>query len=86
MPRKEALIIFNRCQVVIELAYTAFTAGPVGSRLSAAFTHGEFHGMELMPDPTVEHLAYVAKCPQLEVNIDTVFADTLPGVALHHRV
>ena len=63
--REDALILFNRCQVVIEFAYTAFTAGPVGPRLVATFTHGESHGMELVPDSTVEHLAYVSKCPQL---------------------
>ena len=85
VPRENALIIFNRCQVVIEFAYTAFTAGPVGTRLAAGFTHREFHGMELVPDSAVEHLAYVAKCSQPDVNIGAVFAETLPEVALHHR-
>ena len=27
VPREDALILFDRCQVVIELAYTAFTSG-----------------------------------------------------------
>ena len=85
MSREDALILFDRCQVVIELAYTAFTAGPVGTSLAATFTHGEYLGMELVPDPTVEHLEYVAKCLQLEVNIGAVFAEALPEVALHHR-
>ena len=82
---EEALITFDWCQVVIQFAYTAFTAGPVSTRLAVAFTHRQFHVMELVPDPTVEHLAYVAKCPQLEVNIGAVFTQTLLEIALHHR-
>ena len=50
----------------------------INTRLATAFTHSEFHGMELVPDSAVEHLAYVAKCPQLEVNIGAVFAEILP--------
>ena len=84
MPREEALVILNWCQVVAQFADTAFTADPVSTTLAAAFTHRKFHGMELVPDPAVVHLEYVAKCPQLEVHVGAVFTETLPEVRLHH--
>ena len=68
-----------------QFAYTAFTAGPVGTILAAAFTHEEFHGMELVPDSTVEPLAYVAKCPQFFVDIGAVFSQTLSEWHFSHR-
>ena len=69
-----------------QFAYTAFTAGPVGAtRIAAGFTHRQFHGMELVPDSTVEPLAYVAKCPQLYVDIGAVFSQTLSEWHFSHR-
>ena len=76
------------CPRAIDMAvclYTAFIAGPIGTTLAAAFTHKQFQGVEHVPYSTVEPLAYVAKCPQLYVDIGAVFSQTLSEWHFSHR-